>query len=139
MNKVILSGGRLTADPDLKTTNTGIEYCTFTIAIDRKTGKDKEKITDFIPCKAWQKTAVFINSYFSKGKLITLEGSFNIDKYVDKDGENKTYSYINVGQVEFCGAKSDSTNNNNSVPASFNDNTNGFEEIGSIGEDLPFN
>lgn len=116
MNKVILSNVRLTADIDLQTTNSGIEYCQFNVACDRKTGKDSEKITDFIPCKAWRKTAVFLEQYFNKGKLITIEGAFNIDKYVDKDGNNKSFTYVNVNNVEFCGNKSDNSGSSYVAP-----------------------
>lgn len=105
MNKTILKG-RLTGDPELKTTTSGIEYCTFTVAIDRRVGRDSEKVTDFIPCKAWRQTAVFVDTYFSKGKEILLDGAMQVDKY-EKDGENRTYTYINVNNVEFCGGKSD--------------------------------
>jgi single-strand DNA-binding protein len=140
MNKVILKG-RLTVDPDLKTTTTGIEYCTFSVAIDRYAAKDKEKITDFIPCKAWRQTAVFINKYFSKGKEILLDGSMQVDKY-EKDGENRTYTYVNVNNVEFCGGKSDGQAkpdlsesqdklNNAGVPG-------GLDAVIDSEEDLPF-
>ena len=105
MNKTILKG-RITADVELKTTQSGIEYCAFTVAIDRRVGKDREKTTDFIPCKAWRQTAVFVDKYFGKGKEILLDGSMQVDKY-EKDGENRTFTYINVNNVEFCGGKSD--------------------------------
>ena len=80
MNKVILKG-RLTADPELSNTSTGVEYCNFSIAVDRYAGKDKEPETDFVPCKAWRQSAVFITKYFSKGKEILVEGSIRFDKY----------------------------------------------------------
>ena len=107
MNKVILKG-RITADIELKTTSNGIEYCQFTVAIDRRTGKDSEKVTDFIPCKAWRQTAVFIEKYFSKGKEIIVEGSIQVDKF-EKDGEKKTFTTVSVQNVEFCGGKSSGT------------------------------
>ena len=113
MNKIILKG-RMTADAEMKNTSNGIEYCSFTVAVDRYQGKDKEKTTDFIPCKAWRQTAVFIGTYFGKGKEILIEGDLHVDKY-EKDGENRNFTYINVNNVEFCGSKSDN-NNMASVP-----------------------
>lgn len=108
MNKVILKG-RMTADAEMKNTSNGIEYCSFTVAVDRYQGKDKEKLTDFVPCKAWRQTAVFIATYFGKGKEILIEGDIHIDKY-EKNGENRTFTYINVNNAEFCGSKSEGGN-----------------------------
>lgn len=139
MNKVVLVG-RLTADPELSTTSSGIEYCRFTIAIDRKGSKPEDKITDFIPCKAWRQTAIFISKYFNKGKMIAAEGEINIDKYMDDDGNNKTYTYVTVKNVEFCGGKNESAPSSATATAP-NVNVNAeddteFKEIPE--EDLPF-
>lgn len=115
MNKVILKG-RMTADAEIKSTANGVEYCNFSIAVDRYQGKDKERITDFIPCKAWRQTAAFIDKYFGKGKEILIsDGELHFDKY-EKDGENRTYSYVEVKAVEFCGSKSDN-NSSSDIPA----------------------
>ncbi len=141
MNKVILKG-RLTDNPQLSNTGTGVEYCNFSIAVDRYVGKDKESETDFIPCKAWRQSAVFINKYFAKGKEILVEGSIRFDKY-EKDGEKRTSASVSVDHVWFCGGKSDTKpsmdinpeNNVNSfsVAAASND----FTEVGTD-DDLPF-
>lgn len=114
MNKVILHG-RMTADAELKSTSNGVEYCNFSIAVDRYQGKDKERTTDFIPCKAWRQTAAFINKYFGKGKEILVEGEIHFDKY-EKDGENRTFAHVSVNGVEFCGSKSE-CNNSSDVPS----------------------
>jgi single-strand DNA-binding protein len=134
MNKMILKG-RLTAEPDLKTTQSGVEYCSFTVAVDRRVGKDSEKVTDFIPCKAWRQTAAFVNTYFGKGKEILLDGSMQVDKY-EKDGENRTYTYVNVSNVEFCGGKSD----NGQAKPDLQDVKNKLDAIvpDTSDEDLPF-
>ena len=68
MNSLIIKG-RLTADPELKNTSNATEYCDFTVAVDRFAGKDKERETDFVPCRAWRQTAVFIQKYFKKERL----------------------------------------------------------------------
>ena len=113
MNKVILKG-RMTADAEMKSTSNGVEYCNFSIAVDRYQGKDKERTADFIPCKAWRQTAAFIDKYFGKGKEILIDGEIHFDKY-EKDGENRTFAYVSVNGVEFCGSKQDS-NNSSGVP-----------------------
>lgn len=108
MNKVILIG-RLTADPELRQTQSGISACSFTVAINN--GKDKdgnERDPDFINCKAWRQTADFIGKWWSKGKMIALEGKFKTDKYQDKKypDVNHYSSYVLVDNAEFCGDKS---------------------------------
>lgn len=106
MNNVILKG-RITNDLEIKTTRNGTETLQFTVAVDRYAGKNQEKITDFIPCRAWRQNAAFISTYFSKGKEILLTGNFYIDKY-EKDGEKRSWSYINVQSCEFCGSRAGS-------------------------------
>lgn len=103
MNSVQLHG-RLTKDIELKTNTNGTEYCNFDIAINRYMGKDKEEQTDFIPCKAYGKTAVFLNTFFGKGKEIVANGTLHHDKY-EKDGEKQNYIHVLVSNAEFCGPK----------------------------------
>ncbi len=102
MNSVQLHG-RLTKDIELRTNTNGTEYCNFSIAVDRYMGKDKEKQTDFIPCKAYGKTAALLNTFFGKGKEIVASGTLHLDKY-EKDGEMQNYIYVSISQVEFCGS-----------------------------------
>ena len=141
MNKVIIKG-KLTADPELSNTSTGVEYCNFTVAVDRYVGKDKESETDFIPCKAWRQSAVFVSKYFAKGKEILVEGSIRFDKY-EKDGEKRTFASVSVERVEFCGGKSDTKPSidvnpeQNSPSYSTTAASSDFTEIGSD-DDLPF-
>ena len=114
MNNVVIKG-RITNDLELKTTPNAVETLQFTVAVDRYAGKGKEKITDFIPCKAWRQNAVFISKYFGKGKEILVSGNLHIDKY-DKGGEKRSFSYINVLSSEFCGSRTDSTFRQPSAP-----------------------
>lgn len=111
MNNVSLVG-RLTKDPELKTTQSGLSVCRFTVAVDRPYSKDRQ--ADFISCIAWRKTAEFIDSYFSKGQRIALTGSIQTGSYTDKDGKTVYTTDINVSNVEFCESKkqSDSSGNN---------------------------
>lgn len=94
--------GRLTADPELKTTQTGLAVVRFSIAID-KTTKDGEKKADFIGCTAFGKTAEMICRYFQKGKMIAVEGSLNNNSYVDQNGTKHSTMQISVTNVSFCG------------------------------------
>lgn len=109
MNNVSLMG-RLTADPELKTTQNGISYCRFTVAVDRYS-KDGEDKTDFINCVAWRKTAEFIDNYFSKGQRIALTGSIQTGSYTDKDGRKVYTTDVNTDKVFFCESKKDGDNN----------------------------
>lgn len=132
MNSLIIKG-RLTSDPELKNTSNATEYCNFTVAVDRYAGKDKEKETDFIPCQAWRQTAVFVQQYFKKGQEILVGGEIRFDKY-EKDGEKRTYSFVQVNRVEFCGGKKDNFQPNANVPQNAN-----FEAMQpAASEDLPF-
>lgn len=97
MNIAILQG-RLTRDPEIKTTNSGSKITSFTLAIDRG-GKSKE--TDFIDCKAWGKTGEFVSQYFTKGKLITVEGSIQTRTYEAQDGTKRKVTDILVDSVNF--------------------------------------
>ena len=108
MNHIVLMG-RLTADPVLKTTQSGVQTCRFMIAVDRgytnKTTKERE--ADFISCVAWRSTAEFICRYFRKGKMISIEGSLRSNNYQDRKHPDIThYSYDVVAEkAEFCGDK----------------------------------
>lgn len=112
MNKVILKG-RLTADPELRSTPNNVSVATFTIATNRRFDREK---TDFVNCEAWKQTAEFVSKYFSKGKEILVVGELHIDKS-EKDGQTRYFTKVSVDEVEFCGGKNDNettTNNNNS-------------------------
>ena len=100
MNKIIICG-RLTKDPELRTTNSGTEVCGFTVAVDRRIKKNDEKETDFIDCTAWGKTGVFISTYFHKGDGITVEGRMESNKWVDNDGKNRVSWGVTCDNVEF--------------------------------------
>lgn len=109
MNKTILMG-RLTADPELRSTQSGIASCRFTVAVDRGFA-DKatgERKADFITCVAWRQTAEFIARYFSKGKMIAIEGQLRTGSYQDKNYPDvKHYTTdVYVDSVEFCGKDS---------------------------------
>ena len=108
MNKTILCG-RLTSDPELRQTQSGVSTCRFTVAVDRKFADKNtgERQADFISCVAWRQTADFVCRYFSKGKMIALEGSLRAGSYQDKNHPDVTHytTDLYVDSVEFCGDK----------------------------------
>lgn len=93
--------GRLTADPELKKTQSAISVCTFRIGTARpKFNKDAEQQSDFFTCEAWRGTAELITKYFHKGDLITIEGTLRTDSYT-KDDEKRIVTKILVNNVHF--------------------------------------
>lgn len=107
MNQVNLLG-RLTADPELRQTQSGIASCRFTIAVNRKFKNDNgEYDADFITCVAWRQTAEFVSRYFSKGSMIAVSGSLRTGKYQDKNHSDVTHytTDVYVDNVEFTGEK----------------------------------
>lgn len=104
-NKVILMG-RITHDPELKVTPNGVNVCSFGIAVDRRfQTKGEEKKTDFFNIVTWRQTAEFVSKYFSKGKLILVEGELQTRQYTDKNGQNARVVEVVADQVSFTGEK----------------------------------
>lgn len=140
-NKVILMG-RITADPELKRTTSGVSVCRFTIAVDRRYTKE-EKQADFINVVAWRQTAEFICRYFAKGSAILVCGELQTRSWTD-DQNNKRYATeVVAGEVSFCEAKKNSEDNsalrNNDasayIPAAYA--APAFEEVEND-DNLPF-
>lgn len=101
-NRVIMIG-RIATDIDFKTTPTGATLSTFRIAVDRRfQNKGEEKKTDFFNIVAWRQQAEFVNRYFSKGKLILIEGELNARNYTDKNGNPGTWYEIVTDRVSFA-------------------------------------
>lgn len=106
-NKVIL-GGRLTSDPELKTTQAGISVTSFRIAVNRRPGKDGESQTDFFSVTAWRGTAEFVTKYFRKGSSICVTGSLQNREWTDKEGNKRTVTEIQADEVTFVDSRSES-------------------------------
>lgn len=107
MNKVIMMG-RIASDLELKTTPSGVSVCTFRLAVDRNyQKKGEEKITDFFNAAAWRGTAEFIVKWFSKGRMLLIEGEMQTRQYTDKNGNPATWYEIVVDQAHFTGEKSE--------------------------------
>jgi single-strand DNA-binding protein len=111
LNSVIIMG-RLTADPELRTTPSGVSVTRFTVAVDRRfqrQGEDRQ--TDFINVVAWRQTADFVTRFFKKGQMIAVQGSLQVSNYEDKNGNKRTNYDVVADNVSFCGSKSESGNN----------------------------
>lgn len=111
MNKVILMG-RLTADPELRQTTSGIASCRFTVAVNRRFADKNtgERQADFISCTAWRQTAEFVSRYFRKGSMICVEGTLRTGSYADRNHPDVTHytTDVFVDNVEFTGSKAES-------------------------------
>ena len=104
INKAILMG-RLTRDPELRHTGNGTAVCSFTIAIDN--GYGDNRTTDFINCVAWNKTAEFVEKYFSKGRLIIVVGRIQTRTWEGQDGKKNYATEVVVDEAHFTGSRAD--------------------------------
>ena len=116
MNKIIITG-RLGQKPELKTSGTGNEYTTISVAVDRRKEKDKDRVTDWFYCTAFREKAVFITTYFNKGDGIEIFGRMENDLYKDKDGNNRDSWKVMIENAEFPKGGSKSGNNATETPA----------------------
>ncbi len=109
INRVVLMG-RLVADPELKTTNTGISVTSFRIAVDRSYVKaGAERQADFFDIVAWRSSAEFVCRNFSKGSLIAVDGQLQSRQYQTKDGQNRTAIEVVADNVSFTGERRDNS------------------------------
>ncbi len=103
--------GRLVADPELRTTTSGISVTSFCIAVDRNfVRQGEERQADFINVVAWRQTADFVTRYFRKGSMIAVQGSIQTRNYEDKQGNKRTAVEVVADNVSFCGSKAESGN-----------------------------
>lgn len=107
LNTVILMG-RLTADPELKKTPSGVSVTTFTVAVERSYAKHGERQTDFIDIVAWRSTAEFVSKYFRKGQMIAAQGSIQTRTYEDKQGNKRKVVEVQADKVFFADSKGSS-------------------------------
>ena len=134
LNSVCLMG-RLTADPELKTTPSGASVCNFRLAVERTyQPKGQEKQTDFINIVTWRSTAEFVSRYFRKGQLVAVQGSIQTISYTDKDGNKRTSFDVVADNVFFAEKKANSGDSQQGVGYGHGPDVQGdFEEI--IGQD----
>lgn len=107
LNKVVLIGN-LTADPEVKQTQSGVSVVSFTIAINRRVKKEGQPDADFVSIVAWRKTAEFVGQYFKKGKPILVCGSIQSRSYTDNQGNKRSVTEVVADEVGFVESKSES-------------------------------
>jgi single-strand DNA-binding protein len=109
LNRVVLIG-RLTRDPEMRYTTSGLAVATFTLAVDRRyKNQQGERQTDFLRCKAWRQKAEFVSSYVTKGRLVAVEGSIEISEVEGQDGQKKYFTDIICDNVEILESNREQT------------------------------
>ena len=130
LNHIVIMG-RLTRDPELRRTGSGIAVASFSVAVDRDFGgrDGGEKETDFIDCVAWRQTGEFVSKYFTKGSMIVVSGRLQMRSWTDKEGNKRRSAEVVADNVYFGESKRSSEGNsnygsygNNSYGSSYNNN-----------------
>ena len=131
--------GRLTYEPELKKTPSGVSVIRITVAVDRSyQPSGQERQADFIDCIAWRQTAEFISRYFHKGSMIAVEGTIQTRNYTDKNGKQRKQVEVLANNVSFCGSKTEQgTSVTQQSNTNLNVNNDDFEEIVDD-YDMPF-
>ena len=101
--------GRLTKDPELRRTGSGVAVTSFTVAVDRDFKSNGETETDFIDCVAWRQTGEFVHQYFAKGRMAVVSGRLQIRSWTDKDGNKRRIAEIVADNVYFGDSKKETT------------------------------
>lgn len=129
VNHMVLQG-RLCADPELRTTQSGTSVCSFRVAWSEKYKETETKL--FISCTAWRGTGEMVSKYFTKGKEIIVEGKISTRDWTDRDGNKRTSDELTVDRVHFCGPKDNASSTSEAY-----DGHSDFKEEEDDGE-LPF-
>ena len=152
LNHIVIMG-RLTRDPELRTTQAGVSVTSFTVAVDRDFGgrDGGERQTDFIDCVAWRSTGEFVSKYFHKGSMMVVSGRLQSRKWQDREGNNRTSWEINADNVYFGESRRDGDSSrdsysNNTYPGSYDSGrssapapaSNTFVELDDGDGELPF-
>ena len=121
--------GRLTRDPELRTTQAGVSVVSFTVACYRDFGgrDGGEWQTGFIDCVAWRSTGEFVSKYFHKGSMIVVSGRLQSRKWQDREGNNRTSWEINADNVYFGESRRDSDSNRDSYSTYSSGNSHGYD------------
>ena len=141
INRIVI-GGRLTADPQLRRTETGKAVCSFVLAVERDyKNQNGEREADFITVTAWRNTAEYVNRYCTKGRMVAVDGRLQIRSWKDENGAQHWKAEVVASNVYFLDFKRDGSNDSGSMPASNETPAGGqadFEEIGEEDGELPF-
>ena len=146
LNHIVIMG-RLTRDPELRRTQSGVAVTTISVAVDRdyQSRDAQERQTDFIDVVAWRQTAEFVSKYFTKGRMIVVEGSLQSRKWTDKNGQNRVSWEVQANNVYFGDSKRDNQGGSDYTAPAYGSPADsytapaggGFAEIEEDGE-LPF-
>lgn len=120
--------GRLTKDPEISTSTSGIDIAKFSIAVDRKFKREGQPTADFFNCTCFKAQAQFVGKYLKKGTKVLVSGPIQIDSYTTKTGEKKISVTVMVNEIEFAESKGESKEE---------DKTEKFLEVSDLA-DLPF-
>ncbi len=132
MNSIVIKG-RLTRDPELKSTQSNVPVCTVTVAVNRSYSKEENQ-ADFFDCVFWRQGAEFVSKYFKKGQEILVSGEMQSRKYQDKEGNNRTVWELQGSRAEFCGPN---TSAKQAAEPAYKAPADGLQELADD-DDLPF-
>lgn len=139
VNHAVLQG-RLCADPELRTTQSGVSVCSFRVAWSEKYKETETKL--FLSCTAWRGTGEMVSKYFHKGQEIAVEGKLSTRDWEDRDGNKRSSVEMTVERVHFCGPKSDGSvegcNSYRAAGAPVNVDASDFTELNDDDGELPF-
>ena len=139
MNHVTIIG-RLTKEVEIRYSQGAepVAFGNYTLAVDRPKRRDAEAVTDFIYCRVVGRPAEFAEKYLRKGMKIAVQGRIHVDNYKDKDGNNRSTTYVQVHENEFCESKQQ-TNIADNIPTFAPTNSDGFMDLSGVEvEELPF-
>ena len=140
LNHIVLHG-RLTSDPELRRTGSGIAVASFTLAVDRDRKNDAgERETDFIDCVAWRQVGEFASKYFSRGQSAIVSGRLQIRTWQDKEGHNRRNAEVVADSVYFGDSKKSSEGNSTyQAPNASQVDENPYAEVLAYAEQLMAN
>lgn len=104
LNKIVIQG-RLVADPEMRTTRSGVAYCNVNLAVERNYGKREERVTDFLPVVLFRQSAEFVEKHCHKGDTVLVEGALYQEKYQTKDGQPRSTLRISAERGFLCGTR----------------------------------
>lgn len=130
MNKLTIIGN-LTADPVLRTTTTGVNVCSFTVAVNKRNRKDGEEEADFFRVSAWRGLADTCGKYLAKGRKVAVVGSVSIHTYTTQSGETRADMQVNADDVEFLSPRGEQMQMDTQVDAKT-----GYQKVQP--DDLPY-
>lgn len=129
--------GRLTINPELKQTLSGVSVCNFSVAVDRSYRKGEEKQTDFFTVVCWRGLAEMVSKYFTKGKEILVSGEMQSRKWQDNNGNTRTVWELVASTVDFCGSKIENQTSNETLAYNPTGKSETLQEVPSD-EEFPF-